>query len=518
MMFLPPAIVVPPAQPPTMVQEQPKARQQVLVDEELTVEAEHWFKDLESGKTFFEGNVKATYGLSVLTTQRLVIDESLGLMVAEGESRIDDPEATVSAKQIVVNWKTKESSAEEVRIEAGYLLVQGERLEIKNEPNPEWKISGAKIELTDLSPGGNRFLANEVTIYPGQRAVAKHVTYQILGQKIGPLPSQTFNLDRRVTGLRLPSLKYRGGSGFGLSWNSSMLLDDKTIALGSWEAFPGQQSGYRLELTRTFVSEGDQLTRISPRSDLGERFVDGWFNNVTMENPGQELDRIRDLKSSFTIGTYWNTSTDARPVDATDVSKAFDLVYEMGGPLGAGGWVSTARYQQARESNNTAWVNRLVVDTTFLAPQYDFGGITSHARFDLIGTSSSRGSFGIVRSELGAFGELMPGLRLGAAYVWASEDGSPDFGYDPLSFGSGLHMRMDYERGPYTLRYLMKYDFSGKRWYDHEWEFALAAGSLEPYVSRREYPGDFRFGVRLRLDQVTNRLLDRDIKRNRPVE
>lgn len=517
MMFFPPAIEVP-DQTPLLVQEAPSARQRVPVDEELTVEADHWYKDLADGKTVFEGNVRATYGLSVLTTGRLVVDDVLGVMVAEGESRIDDPEATVSAKHIVVNWKLKESSAEAVRIEAGYVLVQGDRLEIENEPEPKWTITGATLELTDLSAGGNRFIAREVTIFPGQRAVAKHVTYQLFGQKLGPIPSQTFNLDRRVTGLKLPSLKYRGGTGFGVGWQSSLLLDDQTIASGNWEAFPGERAGYRLELTRSFIGEGKQLTKISPRSDLGERFVNGWFNNVTLSDPEEELRRLRDPKSSFTVGTYWNTSTDARPVDATDVSKAFELVYEMGGPLGTGGWVSTARVQQARESPASQWVNRVVWDTTFLAPQLDFGGVKSHVRLDLIGTSSVGGSFGILRSELGAYGELIPGLRLGGAYVWASESGSPDFGYDPLSFGSGLNLRMDYERGPYTLRYLMKYDFSGKRWYDREWEFALVAGSLEPFVSRREYPGEFRFGVRLRVDQLADRLLDRDLKRNRPVK
>jgi hypothetical protein len=516
MMFIPTPILMLDLAP-NMVQEAPVARQRVPVDEELTVEADHWYKDLANGKTVFEGHVRATYGLTALSTERLVVDDALGVMVAEGESRVDDPEATVAAKQIVVNWKTKESSADDVRIEAGYVLVTGDRLEVKNEPEATWIIENATVELTDLSAGGNRFLAREVVIYPGRKAVAKHVIYQIIGQKLGPIPSQTFNLDRRVTGLKLPSLKYRGGAGFGLSWQSSLLLDEQTIASGSWDAFPGQRSGFRLEMTRSFIGEGQQLTKVSPRSDLDERFIDGWFNSVTLRDPELEIARIRDKKSSLTIGTYWNTSTDARPIDATDVSKAFDLTYEMGGPLGSGGWITTARLQQARESSVSPWVNRVVADTTFLAPQFDFGVFKSHARLDLIGTSSSRGSFGIVRTELGVTREVTPGLLLGGAYVWASQDGSPDFGYDPLSFGSGIHLRMDYERGPYTVRYLMKYDFSGKQWYDHEWEFALAAGSLEPYISRREFPGDFRFGVRLRVDQLTDRLLDRDLKRNRPV-
>ncbi|MFM9874641.1 MAG: hypothetical protein ACKVQS_14390, partial [Fimbriimonadaceae bacterium] len=299
---------------------------------------------------------------------------------------------------------------------------------------------------------------------------------------------------------------------------SSLLLDDQTLASSSWESFPGLRPGYRLEVTRSFVGESKQMTKISPRSDLGERFADGWFNNVSLGEPEQEFNRIRDPKSSLTLGSLWNTATNGRPVDATEVSKAFELVFEQGGAFGPGAWVSTARIQQARENVASGWVNRFVIDNTFLAPPVSFGGVTSHARLDLIGTSSINGSFGIVRTEFGAFGEVLPGLRLGGAYIWASQDGIPDFGFDSLAFGSGFNLRMDYERGPYTLKYLMKYDFSGKRWVDHEWEFALAAGSLEPYISRREFPGDFRFGVRLRIDQLTNRLLDRDLKRNRPVK
>lgn len=491
--------------------------QQVPIDEVLTVRSEHWYKDLSTGKTVFEGKVSATYGMTVLTSERLVVDEVLGEMVAEGESRIDDPEGVVTAKHIIVNWKLQESRAENVRIESGYVLIQAESLETKSTPEPLWIVKEATVELTDLNSGGNRFTAREVEVRPGKTAIARHVFFQVFGQMLGPIPSQTFYLGSRVSGLRAPSLKFND-QGVGLSWRSSLPVSKNIYASGAWDTFPGDQPAFNFELTQSFLSEGSQLSRILPRSDLNERYADGWFNNIVQQDPVLAFDRLRDRKSSLTFGSVWNTSANARTVESNDITKAFDLAYEQGGPLGEGGWVSTARIQQIRDSANSGWVNRIVLDTTIMAPQHSLGGLKTHARLDLFGTSSSRGSFGIIRGEYGAFGEISPGLTLGGAYIWAEEGGKPDFAFDSLGFGSGFNLRLDYIRGPYAIRYLTKYDFHGREFYDHEWEFALAAGSLEPYISRREFPGDFRFGVRFRANQLSDRLMNRDSKKNRPAK
>lgn len=515
--ILPPMVSSPPILP-TVVQQSPAVPQSFKVDEILTIEAAHWYEDLAEGKTYFEGGVRAVYGLTSLSCEKLVVDKATGVMVAEGESRIDDPEGTVSADNIKIEWRKGHGVAQNVRVQIGYVLIQGAELETMTTPEPVWVVRGATVELTDLSAGGNRFWADELKIYPGKRAVAKHIFYQVLGKKIGPFPSQTFNLDRRVTGFKFPALSYN--SGIGVTWQSSFLLGDQTSASGIWKSFPRRPQEYQVELTHSFIKGGEQQTRIKPQSDLGERADNGWFNNIGIKTPEEELGRVRDLKSSLSLGSFWNVDSVGRGTNSEEISKAIEAVYEIGGPLGAGGWLTTGRVQRIRENQNSPWVDRAVVSTSYLAPRLGFrNGWFAHGRVDLIGMSSKQGQFGIARTELGVFGEVMEGFRIGGAYVLAGTSGSPDFAIDQLAYGDGIHLRADYKRGPYSLRFLTKYDVDSKIWYDQEWEFALAAGSLEPFVSRRGFPNDFRVGVRFRIDQFTDRILDRDLNRkNRPVD
>lgn len=497
-----------------MVQE---SRQSVAVDDTLTIEADSWYRDVADGVLVFEGGVKAKYGPTVLQASRLFVNTNSKVLRTEGTTRIIDPEGELSVDSLEVNWETGVGSGKSVRLEVGYVLVQGGSLEIQREPEPLWTVRKAQIELTDLSSGGTRFAADELVIQPGRRAVARRVFYELLGINVGPFPSQTFNLDRRVSGFKFPSVTNRRGVGIGVSWESSFLLSDRSVISGAWNSFPGRLQEYQFQYTQSFIDGGQQITRVAPRGDLGERVSDGWFNNVSISHPDEEFNRLRDPKASFSAGTYWNTGSVGRRQDSAEISKAWDFVYEKGGALGQGGWIGTGRIQRVRDSGQAQWVDRAVFETSYIAPRYTFGNWNSHARLDLVGTLSGDNTFGIIRGEIGAFGEVIRGLTVGGVYVNASETGSADFLYDRLPVGSGFALRADYVYGPYTLRYLRKYDFSTKDWYDVEWEIALAAGSLEPFVTRREFPSDYRIGVRFRVDGFTNRLVDRDLSRkNRP--
>ena len=105
------------------------------------------------------------------------------------------------------------------------------------------------------------------------------------------------------------------------------------------------------------------------------------------------------------------------------------------------------------------------------------------------------------------------GFQFGAAYVLAEEFGVADFEFDRLNMIEGLHFRADYRKGPYSLRYLAKYDLRASDWFDREWEVAFAAGAFEPYIQRREFPGDFVIGVRLRINEFTSRIQQREVER-----
>lgn len=484
------------------------------VDEELTIRAPEWSEDIEQGVITFSGGVTAIYGATTLQTDTLVVYRGEKRMLAEGKTIILDPEARVAADHVEIYWQSgaRRGVARNVDITVGYVHISGDVLTTITDPEPLWVVDNARVELSDLARGNNRFFARRIRVYPGRYGIAEGITYQILGQKIGPIGSQRFNLDRRVTGFKLPSITNRRGVGFGVSWDSSLLLSEKSslqLALG---AFPGRAQEYRAQFTYSPLASERTVTRLAPRDDLAERQNDGWFNSVIVPSPETEFQRISDNKNSFSIGSFWNTSTVGRRADGIDVSKLGEAAYEWGGSVLGGGLISTVRAQRIRESGGP-WVDRAAMQTTLIGPRVSLGPqIAVHTRLDAFGTAG-KNQYGFVRSEVGVIGRVGDGITLGAAYIAGREAGEPDFAFDRLDFNSSVHLRADYVVGPYTLRYLAKYDISRRSWYDREWEIALAAGSLEPFMVRREFPSDYRIGIRFRIDAFTQRLEQRSVKR-----
>jgi len=490
--------------------------QNFKVDDTLTIEAPEWYEDFETGILTFSGGVRATYGPTVVTCDKIFVNRATKTFETVGTTKIFDPAGMITADSLKANWAdgTKGGTAQNVLVEVGYVKIQGSSLSIVNEPEQVWTLTDVKFELTDLTTGGNRFLARMLRIYPGKYGVAEHVFYQILGQKLGPIPQQRFNLDRRVSGLKLPNITNRRGVGVGIAWESSFLLNEQSSVSGSWSSFPGQLQEYKLQYTTTPLPGELVKSKIAPKDQLAEPQGDGWFNNVAISTALLERERLQSPKNSFSAGFVWNTSTVGRVTDSTGISKLVDLAYEYGGAAGLAGWTTTARAQRIREGSGGEWINRGIMMGTFLAPDFVAGEqLSSHIRMDLFGSVSQNGTFGFARSELGLIWQPKPGINIGAAYTVGGQSGRSDFMFDRLDYTSAMHIRADYSVGPYTLRYLAKYDFRGQTWYDREWEIALAAGSLEPFVLRREFPSDYRVGIRFRIDQFTNRLLDRNVKR-----
>ena len=69
--------------------------------------------------------------------------------------------------------------------------------------------------------------------------------------------------------------------------------------------------------------------------------------------------------------------------------------------------------------------------------------------------------------------------------------------------------RADYMVGPFTFRFLNKYNIDTKQWYDREYEIALVAREFEPYIIYRQFPSETRIGIRFRIDNLRDRLTRR---------
>ncbi|MEZ5163697.1 MAG: hypothetical protein R2688_08085, partial [Fimbriimonadaceae bacterium] len=253
---------------------------------------------------------------------------------------------------------------------------------------------------------------------------------------------------------------------------------------------------------------------LKPRSDLDERYRRSWFENVIVDDPEAYFAFMNQRKLNYGLGTTWNFETEGRPTDSSDVSKLVELSLDHGTSFNGFGLQSTLRAQRIRPDGNTAWSDRLSLNSQLLAPVQNLGGNwNAFGMVDGIGLIGTKNQYGYVRGTLGIFGRPFEGFIIGGSYSAITQFGTPEFAFDGVPVTHSMNLRADYRKGPYTFSYLAKYDLRNSIWYDKEWEIALAAGTFEPFIVSREFPSDFRMGIRFRINSFVDRLQQRNPKR-----
>lgn len=469
----------------------------------LTVTFESSETDLESGETTFMGDVTALYGETLLRTRNLVVNERTKKGRASSGVKLTDPEGHVTADVVEFDWDKKSGHAERVVIQADNAHVESRSLDIVE---GVWNLTDATGTLTRTGDAPVKFEAKSVTIQPGKGGVARKVYVRVFGKRIGPIASLSFNLNKRVKGLGLPSITNRKGKGVGVSWDSAFAIGDHGALSGFWESFPKREPSFGVQYSFSPLSP-DASSLISPQSDLDERMVDGWFDNISTRNPDEETESLRAERRSMSVGSLWNLGTTARPTDGENISKRFEMVFEQGGAHKEFGYLTDVRIQSLRGRASSPFVERLVAEGTLSPKRLQVADrVWTHTRADVFATASKNGTFAWGRAEVGLIYRPNKSMALGLAYGVGSGTGRPDFEFDGLIRPRSVLARADFQFGPYTAHYLAKYDTANHVWYDREYELALVMRQFEPFVSYRQFPSETRIGVRFRLDNLRDRL------------
>ncbi len=472
----------------------------------LTVTFRESALDAETSELVLAGDVTATYGETVLSCPSLRLNTEKMTGVAEGGVTLLDPEGRLTCQTLSFDWGQQTGAGTDIVLQADNVHITAQSLQVF--PG-RWELSDARGSLSRVGTAPVSFLARSVTIDPGHGGVARGVYLLAYGAKIGPVPRMSFSLNRRVKGIGIPSITNKKGAGLGVSWDASIAVGDHGAASGFWGAFPRNEPGFGLQYAYSAVSP-DSPTLITPEGDLGERFGDAWFENIGVKSLDDEESDLRFKRKTFAIGSFWNQSTTGRPVDQDNVSKRYEAVFDAGGEFSGFGSRTTVRLQSIRSSSTDPFKERAVVQSTALSPQYRvLPGLAALARADGFGTLSDAGTYGWGRVEAGLVYRPIQQLTMGASYSVGGSAGTPDFPFDGLWTNHSLNLRADYVVGPYTFRYLAKYDDDKDVWYDREYEVSLAAREFEPYIVFRQFPSDTRFGIRFRIDRLRDRLMRR---------
>lgn len=480
------------------------------VDDELSVEWEYQHLAADGRVATYRGNVKATYGPTTLFADELVLELDAKRGHATGNVRLEDPDGRLAADAFRFDWGERTGSAENVTVHAANVMIRAGSIEVRPD---RWRVTDAYI--TPCAGERVPFLgvfSREVVLRSGRGGRARAPDLEIFGRRVLRIPVESFSLDRRVTGFRFPGVSFRRGQGIGLTWASSFLLDDRTAFSGTFAKFEGKPS-YGAQVSWSSVAPTRSSGLVAPRTELAERFGEGYFDVVAVDEPEDEVGYLGAERSSVSAGSTWNQSTAGRPVDSADVTKRLELALEQGGEVaGIVGFVQV-RAQEVRETSSTPFVRRVLALASASTRPIALGpNLSARLRVDAYATRGGR-PFGWVRAMPSLLYDFGRGWRAGVAYGWGHEFGDPDFGYDGLLSKRGLHMRLDGDLGFVKASLLLKHDRELGGVYDREYSLRFPIGCVEPFVVVRTRPSDTRFGVRIDIDRLLSRLQQRELKR-----
>ncbi|MBL8048189.1 MAG: hypothetical protein JNJ45_05855 [Chthonomonas sp.] len=483
--------------------------------------------NMDTGNIVFSGGVRAEYGPTVIEAAELEIwnEETRG--EARGQVVVTDPEGELRGQSFKFNWKEKSGSANNVsiiinrvRVRASSILITEGKWLLR-----DFSLTTSKSRRPDLAVSGREF---ELT--PGKSGRIRRPKITLFGQNISVPFTLPIALDRRVEGLRLPTVGFRKGDGVGLTWFSGVILSERAFTperrgpLGALQLtstlsadfgiFPTSYPTYSATLVTSTLRPSADTGLIKPLSDIDERFRQSPMESVLSRGFSSEERPFRNSRYTAALGFAYNQQTNQRVVESEQVSRRAELTLEHAQRLGTGGWLNQLRIHDIRDDSAKSFRPRAVMTSGIVSGALPLGRLTLRGRADVLGTlGGGTNGFGWARGAVTLTLPVVPGVSLSGQYVTASEFGTPALLLDRLYDRNGFRARLDYKLGPTTASLLYKYNFDRRQWTDTEFSLAWVAGSYEPFIASRLDPKTFVFGVRVRFEDIAQRLSSRSVKR-----
>jgi hypothetical protein len=348
-----------------------------------------------------------------------------------------------------------------------------------------------------------------VVFHPGKEGIIRHPVLYIFGQRIATLPTHRFSLDPRIHGIPLPGISL-GKSKVGLLWAPSFLIDKQTAANINVRSFKGEPFIANAYISRSYLSAQDAFHLINPHSELSERFIGSYFDNIRVVTPLAGSNSLRAKRDTLSIGSEWN-HTSLNDPSKSRYSKLLEGIYEKGGSIGSkAGYQYSFRAQDIRREGEAFHARAIAQGSIGLEATRLASSVYAEPRLDgavFMGATSS----GWARAELGVFTNPKKWLTLGVAYGHGQEFGSALYRADRLLIRDEGLARLDLDFGPTKMSILEKRDFDRDKWY-REYSVSQVMGCLQVFVVSRQFPRSYQLGLTLRLDDFFKILRSRKVQ------
>ena len=131
----------------------------------------------EEGKIKASGNVRMKYKGVVLVCDEAVYDSKTNIANVRGNVKIEREEGTIYGDDISYNFNTNTVEMVDMKIEAP--PVYGSAENIKKEGDEKFSLEHGQITTCDLEKPHYRLVARHITVYPGDRVIARNVVFKV---------------------------------------------------------------------------------------------------------------------------------------------------------------------------------------------------------------------------------------------------------------------------------------------------------------------------------------------------
>ncbi|NQT75786.1 MAG: LPS assembly protein LptD [Candidatus Omnitrophica bacterium] len=139
------------------------------------------------------GSVSIDYGNTVLTCDKITVFTETKDAEAEGNVILKSPTGEVRGQKVRYNFETREGEIIKVRVKSGDWYAGGDKGDLL--PDGSVSVKDGYLTSCDLAEPHYKISAKNVTIYPGNKVVAKNVVFKVGAVPIAYVPRYDYSID-----------------------------------------------------------------------------------------------------------------------------------------------------------------------------------------------------------------------------------------------------------------------------------------------------------------------------------
>lgn len=501
---------------------------------DVTIEADRMDVEVEERRHTFHGRVLMRYFETTMEAESAIVDLMKGKITLSSNILITDPWGTLRAECAEADIEEipsdtgpgifvfKGGIARGVELVALEGRIRAETLHLmprmEGQRSSVIKMTGVMATACDRRTPDFQFRFRELTAKPGDVATWKGGQL-LLGKGFSAgFPDYYTILGPQETGILLPQPLFTSGFRPGYRWRNVFPLTNETQAyFEQTAAFDGVPIvNMRLAYSLEPRAERDKRKPIAVRDESGERFRNGYWDNVTVREMRHEEASISGGATIVYGGRSMNIGAVQRPGTGLRYDRDWFVGAQASGMLGRLPWQAQLEYGPIRERLTHPGVNRVEAHGSLLLTDVQIAdGLFLRARADVGSFFGDATNYTWIRPLAGFVYQPSDELVFSAAYFKALTLGSPHFDIDRLYSMQALHFRTDFNFPATTVSLLLKYDFDRRELYDIEVGLSQLMHCVRPYIAYRKDPGAITFGFELEAQRLFEALSKQNPRRVR---